>query len=282
MYRSKAAYNDGMASRATRRRRPGCASSRRPARRRRPPREQNVTMRLRGGRTGKRAVVCEQLELTGLMKPFDLEVWFGERVAVLGLQRLRQVALPAAAGRRRQRPGRRAPSGRRRADRAGRPPGRGAAGGAGAARLVRADPRAPRAGRAHAARRPVARRRRTATGMGREQASRALDRYELAEARRADLRDAVRRAAGAVPDPAARAVRRDAAAARRADRQPRPGERGGARGGPGGLRGHGAGGHARPVVRPRRSTATSCFGADGGVYESAEPVWDEGRVVRAR
>src|SRR3546814_5783535 len=41
-------------------------------------------MRLGGGRTGKRAVVCEQLGLTGLMKPFDLEVWYGERVAVLG------------------------------------------------------------------------------------------------------------------------------------------------------------------------------------------------------
>ncbi len=48
------------------------------------PREQKVTMRLRGGRTGKRAVVCERLELTGLMQPFDLEVWYGERVAVLG------------------------------------------------------------------------------------------------------------------------------------------------------------------------------------------------------
>ncbi|WP_122818611.1 ABC-F family ATP-binding cassette domain-containing protein [Nocardioides pantholopis] len=48
------------------------------------PREQQVTMRLRGGRTGKRAVVCEDLELTGLMRPFDLEVWYGERVAVLG------------------------------------------------------------------------------------------------------------------------------------------------------------------------------------------------------
>ena len=48
------------------------------------PQQQNVTMRLRGGRTGKRAVVCEGLELTGLMKPFDLEVWYGERVAVLG------------------------------------------------------------------------------------------------------------------------------------------------------------------------------------------------------
>ncbi|MEU9399163.1 ATP-binding cassette domain-containing protein [Streptomyces sp. SID4985] len=49
-----------------------------------PPREQNITMRLRGGRTGVRAVTCEQLELTGLMRPFDLEVFYGERVAVLG------------------------------------------------------------------------------------------------------------------------------------------------------------------------------------------------------
>ena len=43
-----------------------------------------MRMRLRGGRTGKRAVICEGLELTGLMQPFDLEVWYGERVAVLG------------------------------------------------------------------------------------------------------------------------------------------------------------------------------------------------------
>ncbi|HTW21727.1 MAG TPA: ATP-binding cassette domain-containing protein [Mycobacteriales bacterium] len=48
------------------------------------PLKQDVRMRLRGGRTAKRAVVCEALELTGLMQPFDLEVWFGERVAVLG------------------------------------------------------------------------------------------------------------------------------------------------------------------------------------------------------
>jgi ATPase subunit of ABC transporter with duplicated ATPase domains len=41
-------------------------------------------MRLRGGRTGKRAVTCEALGLAGLMAPFDLEVHFGERVAVLG------------------------------------------------------------------------------------------------------------------------------------------------------------------------------------------------------
>ncbi|MFN2538448.1 MAG: ABC-F family ATP-binding cassette domain-containing protein [Mycobacteriales bacterium] len=46
--------------------------------------DQKVTMKLRGGRTGVRAITCEQLELTGLMKPFDLEVFYGERVAVLG------------------------------------------------------------------------------------------------------------------------------------------------------------------------------------------------------
>ncbi|MEW1861503.1 ATP-binding cassette domain-containing protein [Streptomyces sp. NPDC088194] len=49
-----------------------------------PPREQDIRMRLQGGRTGVRAITCEQLELTGLMRPFDLEVFYGERVAVLG------------------------------------------------------------------------------------------------------------------------------------------------------------------------------------------------------
>jgi ATPase subunit of ABC transporter with duplicated ATPase domains len=48
------------------------------------PVEQQVAMRLRGGRTGVRALTCVGLELTGLMQPFDLEVFFGERVAVLG------------------------------------------------------------------------------------------------------------------------------------------------------------------------------------------------------
>ena len=81
--RQKASYNDGMASRyqaaLTRLRKFEEAGPPQEA-----PREQNVRMRLRGGRTGKRAVICENLELTGLMRPFDLEVWYGERVAVLG------------------------------------------------------------------------------------------------------------------------------------------------------------------------------------------------------
>ena len=48
------------------------------------PAEQRVTMRLRGGRTGMRAVTFEQLELAGLMRPFDGEIFFGERIGVLG------------------------------------------------------------------------------------------------------------------------------------------------------------------------------------------------------
>ncbi|MGN6636776.1 MAG: ABC-F family ATP-binding cassette domain-containing protein [Oryzihumus sp.] len=83
MYKTKAAYNDGLASRYQ-------AAKTRLAKFEEagPPEavaaEQNVRMRLTGGRTAKRAVIIEGLELTGLMKPFDLEVWYGERVAILG------------------------------------------------------------------------------------------------------------------------------------------------------------------------------------------------------
>jgi ATPase subunit of ABC transporter with duplicated ATPase domains len=83
MYKTKAAYNDGLSSRyqAAKTRLQKFEDAGPPTEQ---PREQQVTMRLTGGRTGKRAVVCEGLELTGLMRPFDLEVWYGERVAVLG------------------------------------------------------------------------------------------------------------------------------------------------------------------------------------------------------
>ncbi|MBJ7359106.1 ATP-binding cassette domain-containing protein [Nocardioides sp.] len=79
----KAEYNDGMASqyKAAQTRLRMFEEKGPPTEQ---PREQQVTMRLKGGRTGKRAVVCENLELSGLMHPFDLEVWYGERVAVLG------------------------------------------------------------------------------------------------------------------------------------------------------------------------------------------------------
>lgn len=49
----------------------------------RPP-EQSVRMRLTGGRTGVRALTCAGLALAGLAAPFDLELRYGERVAVLG------------------------------------------------------------------------------------------------------------------------------------------------------------------------------------------------------
>ena len=41
-------------------------------------------MRLRGGRTGKRAVICENLVLTGNTQSFGTEIWFDDRIAVLG------------------------------------------------------------------------------------------------------------------------------------------------------------------------------------------------------
>jgi ATPase subunit of ABC transporter with duplicated ATPase domains len=41
-------------------------------------------MRLRGGRTGKRAVICDELALTGNTNAFGAEIWFEDRVAILG------------------------------------------------------------------------------------------------------------------------------------------------------------------------------------------------------
>ena len=83
MYRQKASYNDGMASRlqAAVTRLDKFLEAGPPEA---VPQRQNVRMRLAGGRTAKRAVTCSDLELLGLMMPFDLEIWYGERVAVLG------------------------------------------------------------------------------------------------------------------------------------------------------------------------------------------------------
>jgi energy-dependent translational throttle protein EttA len=83
MYKQKAAYNSDMASRyqsAQTRLRKFEEAGPPPL----PPRDQEIRMRLSGGRTGKRAVICEQLEMDGLTYPFDLELWYGDRVAVLG------------------------------------------------------------------------------------------------------------------------------------------------------------------------------------------------------
>ncbi|GAU67541.1 putative ABC transporter ATP-binding protein [Streptomyces sp. NBRC 110611] len=83
MYKQKAAFNSDMSSRlqAARTRLRKFEEAGPPQE---PPREQDIRMRLRGGRTGVRAITCEKLELSGLMKPFSLEIFYGERVAVLG------------------------------------------------------------------------------------------------------------------------------------------------------------------------------------------------------
>ncbi len=83
MYKEKAAYNSDMTSRyrAAQTRLARFEAAGPPHEQ---PREQRLDMRLAGGRTGKRAVVCEQLELTNLMFPFDAEAWYGDRIAVLG------------------------------------------------------------------------------------------------------------------------------------------------------------------------------------------------------
>ena len=91
MYKNKSAFNDGLASRyhAAQTRLAKFEAAGPPEL---VPQVQNVKMRLKGGRTAKRAVIAQGLELIGQglpsawagMEPFDLEVWYGERVAVLG------------------------------------------------------------------------------------------------------------------------------------------------------------------------------------------------------
>ncbi|CAB4921650.1 unannotated protein [freshwater metagenome] len=49
-----------------------------------PPIEQDVQVGLRGGRTGLRALTFENLTLDGLTQEFNFEVFFGDRIAVLG------------------------------------------------------------------------------------------------------------------------------------------------------------------------------------------------------
>jgi ATPase subunit of ABC transporter with duplicated ATPase domains len=48
------------------------------------PRSQRVRMRLHGGRTGERVVICEGLAIPGLVRPFDAEFFYRERIGVLG------------------------------------------------------------------------------------------------------------------------------------------------------------------------------------------------------
>jgi ATPase subunit of ABC transporter with duplicated ATPase domains len=79
----RAAYNDGLASRAR------AAETRleRFESREAPPEKpatQDVRMRIDGGRTGKVAFRAQGLSIAGIVRPFDAEVRFGERLGVIG------------------------------------------------------------------------------------------------------------------------------------------------------------------------------------------------------
>jgi ATPase subunit of ABC transporter with duplicated ATPase domains len=279
MYKQKAGYNDGMASRyqaaQTRLRKFEEAGPPQTV-----PREQDVRMRLRGGRTGKRAVVCERLELTGLMEPFDLEVWYGERVAVLGSNgsgKSHFLRLLAAGG--------------SDPDTEHRPVDEMAVEPVAHTGLAKLGARVRPGWFTQTHEHPelagrtllevLHRGDRHRDGMPREQASRALDRYELAYAaeqrfntlsggQQARFQILLLELTGAtlllLDEPtdnldvvSAEALEDGLAAfdgtvlAATHDRW-----------------------FARSLDR------FLVFGADGAVYESAEPVWDEGRVVRAR
>jgi ATPase subunit of ABC transporter with duplicated ATPase domains len=49
-----------------------------------PPKPQRVRMRLKGAESGRRVLECAGLEVFGLTDPFDISVYYGERVAVVG------------------------------------------------------------------------------------------------------------------------------------------------------------------------------------------------------
>jgi ATPase subunit of ABC transporter with duplicated ATPase domains len=49
-----------------------------------PPKRQKVAMHLNADRSGRRVVECRDLELPGLVLPFDLDVTAGEKIALLG------------------------------------------------------------------------------------------------------------------------------------------------------------------------------------------------------
>lgn len=46
--------------------------------------EQKIRMKLGGGRTGKIALRIEDLSFPGLVEPFSTEIYFGQRVGILG------------------------------------------------------------------------------------------------------------------------------------------------------------------------------------------------------
>ena len=221
MYKQKAAYNDGLASRyqAAQTRLRKFEEAGPPQLR---PKDQDIRMRLAGGRTGKRSVICEHLELEDLTFPFDLEVWYGDRVAVLGANGtgkshfLRLLARGGSDPDNEHAPVDGAPLDPVRhagSARLGRP---------GPAGALLADPRPTRADGPHPRRHPLAGRRTPDRAAPARRHEGALP-LRAGRPGRPALRHALGRAAGPVPGAAAGALRGHPAAARRADRQPGPG-----------------------------------------------------------
>jgi ATPase subunit of ABC transporter with duplicated ATPase domains len=279
MYKQKAAYNSGMASRyqaaVTRLARFTDAGPPQAV-----PLEQRVSMRLSGGRTGKRAIVVSDLELSGLMRPFDAEIWFGDRVAVLGSNGSGKSHFLRLLARGGSDPDlEHAPVGEldiAAVDHTGRAklgarvrPGWFAQTHHHPELLGRTLLEILHRGDHHRA------------GMGREEASRKLDRYELAYAaeqrfetlsggQQARLQIMLLELSGAtlllLDEPTDNLDIESAEALE-----------------------HGLGRFEGTVVAvthdrwfARGFDRFLVFGADGSVYEAGEPVWDEGRVARAR
>jgi ATPase subunit of ABC transporter with duplicated ATPase domains len=48
------------------------------------PKDQNIRMRLEGGRTARRALAVRDLAVPGVFDAFEAEIWFGERVGIIG------------------------------------------------------------------------------------------------------------------------------------------------------------------------------------------------------
>ena len=279
MYKQKAAYNDGMASRyqAAQTRLAKFEEAGPPQA---PPLQQNVSMRLTGGRTGKRAVVITDLGLTGLMRPFDAEIWFGDRVAVLGSNGSGKSNFLRLLARGGSDP-----------DPQHRPVGEGDITAVSHTGRVKLGARVRPGWFAQTHHHPellgrtlleiLHRGDHSRTGMGREEASRKLDRYELAKAaeqrfeslsggQQARLQILLLELSGAtllVLDEPTDNLDIESAEALE----------------------HGLAFFDGTVVAvthdrwfARGFDRFLIFGADGGVYESTEPVWDEGRVLRSR